>query len=54
MLVLSFVYLARRNIAGHRKAMQRVYFGACVVAGAFTLLPDRLLGHSLWTQLGVL
>jgi len=54
MLVLSFVYLARRNIAGHRATMQRVYFGACVVAGAFTLLPDRLLGHALWTQLGVI
>ena len=54
MLVMAFVYLARRNIAGHRATMQRVYFGACVVAGAFTLLPDRLLGHALWTQLGVI
>ncbi|MNL90248.1 hypothetical protein D3C87_2211580 [compost metagenome] len=54
MLVLSFVFLARRNIDGHRKTMQRVYIGACVVAGGFTLLPDRFLGHSLWSALGVI
>lgn len=52
-LVLSFVFLARRNIDGHRKTMQGVYIGACVVAGGFTLLPDRFLGHSLWSTLGV-
>ena len=54
MLVLSFFYLARRNITGHRAVMQRIYFGACVVAGAFTLLPGRLLGHTLWSQLGLI
>lgn len=54
MLTLSFVYLAQRNISGHRQVMQRVYIGACVVAGAFTLLPGRFLGHSLWGQLGLL
>jgi len=53
MLVVSFVFLARRNVAGHRKTMQTIYVGACVVAGGFTLLPDRLLGQSLWTALGV-
>ena len=53
MLVVSFVFLARRNVAGHRKTMQYIYVGACVVAGGFTLLPDRLLGRSLWTALGV-
>ncbi|PJI98547.1 putative membrane protein [Acidovorax sp. 69] len=53
MLTLSFVYLARRNIVGHRQTMQRIYIGACVVAGAFTLLPGRYLGHSLWSALGV-
>ena len=52
-LVVSFVFLARRNVAGHRKTMQFIYLGACVVAGGFTLLPDRFLGHSLWTALGV-
>ena len=52
MLVVSFVFLARRNIVGHRQTMQYIYIGACLVAGGFTLLPDRLLGHSLWTALG--
>ena len=46
--------LARRNIEGHRQTMQKIYIGACVVAGGFTLLPDRFLGHSLWSALGVI
>jgi uncharacterized membrane protein len=53
MLLLSFRHLLRGNITGHRKTMQRLYLGACVVAGAFTLLPDRLLGHYLWSSLGL-
>ena len=47
----AFWFLARGNIAGHRKTMQRLYVGACLVAGAFTLLPQRYLGHLLLTQL---
>ncbi len=53
MLVVSFFLLARRNVAGHRMTMQSIYVGACVVAGGFTLLPNRFLGHSLWTALGL-
>ncbi|MEO5673000.1 MAG: DUF2306 domain-containing protein, partial [Ramlibacter sp.] len=34
MLVAAFWFLAKGNIAGHRKAMQSLYLGACVVAGA--------------------
>ncbi len=52
MLVLSFVYLAKRNLIGHQKTMQQLYLGACLVAGAFTLLPSRFLGHWLWGALG--
>ncbi|MBO9679498.1 MAG: DUF2306 domain-containing protein [Acidovorax sp.] len=52
MLFLAFRHLLRGNIAGHRQMMQRLYLGACVVAGFFTLLPSRLLGHWLGTQLG--
>jgi uncharacterized membrane protein len=34
--------------------MRGLYFGACVVAGVFTLLPGRYLGGLLWKQwLGV-
>ena len=46
----AFWFLARGNVEGHRKTMQRLYFGACVVAGAFTLLPGRYLGHLVWGQ----
>lgn len=44
-LVMSFRFLARGDIAGHRKTMQRLYVGACLVAGMFALLPSRFLGH---------
>lgn len=53
MLVVSFVLLARDHIVGHRQTMQSLYVGACVIAGAFTLLPNRFLGRCLWTALGV-
>lgn len=53
-LVLAFVQLARGNISGHRATMRRLYFGACIVAGAFTLLPQRYLGQLVWGQLGLL
>lgn len=49
----AFWHLARGDIASHRKTMQRLYFGACVVAGAFTLLPGRYLGSLVWSQLGL-
>lgn len=54
MLFAAFWFLARGNIAGHRKTMQNLYLGACVVAGMFTLLPGRYLGQLLWGQLGLL
>lgn len=48
-LVQAFRYLAAGNVQGHRKCMQRLYVSACIVAGAFTLLPGRYLGNLLWT-----
>jgi uncharacterized membrane protein len=53
MLYRAFVHLARKNIAGHRKTMQGLYLGACVIAGVFTLLPNRYLGHLVWSQFGL-
>ena len=50
MLALAFWFLARGNITGHRKTMQRLYLGACGVAGAFTLLPGRYLGNLVFGQ----
>jgi uncharacterized membrane protein len=46
----AFRFLAQRNIAGHRKTMQNLYFQACVGAGVFTLLPSRYLGQLVWGQ----
>jgi uncharacterized membrane protein len=47
-LFRSFRYLAKSNIPGHRKSMLGLYFGACLGAGMFTLLPGRFLGQFLW------
>ena len=44
----AFHALARREFEAHRKTMQSLYIGACVVAGAFTLLPSRYLGQLIW------
>ena len=43
--------LAHRRIAQHRSVMRKLYFGSCVLAGLFTLLPGRLLGNLLWQRL---
>jgi len=49
-LALSLWHLAHRRIGQHRSVMRKLYFGSCVVAGLFTLLPGRLLGNLLWQQ----
>ena len=46
----AFWYLAKKNIAAHRKTMQNLYIGACVGAGVFTLLPKRYLGDLVLHQ----
>jgi uncharacterized membrane protein len=52
-LFLAFWRLARRDIPGHRTTMRWLYFSACILAGAFTLLPQRYLGQLVWSQLGL-
>jgi uncharacterized membrane protein len=52
-LTRAFWKLAQRDIAGHRFSMQATYIGACIVAGGFTLLPGRYLGHLVWSGLGL-
>ncbi len=56
LVALSFaVYFAMTgNILRHQRIMKGVFFGGLVVAGAFTLLPARLLGQALWSSLGVI
>ena len=39
--------IRRGNIRGHRNAMLGLYFGGLILAGAFTLMPGRLL-HRLF------
>jgi len=43
-----------REIEKHRKAMIGLYLGACIGAGAFTLLPSRYLGGIVWTYFGLI
>lgn len=38
----------RGRIAAHRQTMRQLYWGACVGAGVFTLMPGRYLGDLLW------
>lgn len=49
----AFWKLAHGNVRGHKAVMQNLYFGACIVAGGFTLLPSRYLGHLLWSSVGL-
>jgi len=39
----AFWFLAKGNIAAHRKTMQGLYFGGCIGAGLFALAPGRTL-----------
>lgn len=50
-LFAAFRHLARGNIAAHAKTMRLLYVSACIVAGLFTLLPQRYLGGLLWGRL---
>ena len=46
--------LAMKEIEKHRKALIGLYLGACIGAGAFTLLPSRYLGGIVWSYLGLI
>ena len=43
MLVLAVLHARRHNVSGHKKAMTTIFFGALIVAGAFTFLPGRVM-----------
>jgi len=47
-LFFAFRALLRGNIRRHRIAMTTLYVSGCLVAGAFTLLPNRYLGQMVW------
>jgi uncharacterized membrane protein len=41
-------WVVHGRISAHRRAMRGAYFGGCIGAGVFTLLPGRYLGDLLW------
>jgi uncharacterized membrane protein len=43
--------IRRGEVELHRRTMRGLFFGACVIAGVFTLLPGRFLGRLLWQAL---
>jgi uncharacterized membrane protein len=43
MLFLAVRYARRHNVRGHKRAMASIFFGALIVAGAFTFLPGRIM-----------
>ncbi len=47
-LPLGIWHARRRHIGRHRAIMRSLFYGACVAAGLFTLLPGRFLGDLLW------
>jgi len=46
LLVLPLAVLAarRKRVGAHRRAMTSLFLGALLIAGAFTLLPGRIMG----------
>lgn len=49
-LPLGIWRIRQGRVNAHRKTMTGVFVGGCVIAGLFTLLPGRFLGHLLWNQ----
>jgi uncharacterized membrane protein len=43
MLPLAVWRAHRHEVAQHRRAMLGLFFGALVIAGLFTFLPDRIM-----------
>ena len=43
MLPIAVLNAHRHRVAQHRRAMISIFFGALVIAGAFTLLPGRIM-----------
>jgi uncharacterized membrane protein len=43
MLPLAIWAARRHNVERHRRAMMGLFFGALLIAGAFTLLPGRIM-----------
>jgi len=47
-LPIGILRIRRGDVVGHRRLMRGLFIGGCVIAGLFTLLPQRYLGQLLW------
>jgi len=55
LLLAAGVYLAGKGkVRAHQRMMVSLYVGSLGIAGAFTLLPHRLLGRLVWSSLGLI
>lgn len=52
-LGMSIYAVMRGNISAHRRGMTATYI-SLVIAGAFTLLPQRRLGYLVWHSVGLI
>lgn len=46
----ALIAVRKKDIAGHKRAMILLYFGAIVIAGAFTFAPGRFLYEVFFGQ----
>lgn len=53
-LAAAVGFAIKGRISAHRKTVIGLYVGALIVAGAFTLMPQRLLGQMLWSSLNLI
>jgi uncharacterized membrane protein len=51
-VTMAIAAVLRGNLKAHRRGMTLTYIGLCV-AGAFTLLPHRVLGQLVWHGIGL-
>ncbi|MDO9710716.1 DUF2306 domain-containing protein [Paracraurococcus lichenis] len=49
MLPVAVLHARQGRVAAHRWAMPGLFLGALVITGAFTLLPQRLMGRIVWS-----
>ena len=49
LLPLAVLHVRRGRVAGHRRLMLALFFGALVVTGAFTLMPGRLMARIVFS-----
>lgn len=52
-IVRSVLAARRGQIRAHQIGMTSLFIGSLLIAGAFTLLPGRLLGDALWSSLAL-